>query len=178
MSPGAPADGPSSLDGRGLVAALWPQGPGLQREFLRDASRPLRDGGSISYAAAQAGSARLAHALRSLGVRAGDRVAVQVEKSTTAVLLYLAVLRLGAVYLPLNTAYTEAELDYFLTDAEPTLWVVTPERAASLQALAARLRLPALATLGADGRSGSLVAVAESQSERFEDVARDRKSVV
>lgn len=59
-------------------------------------------------------TSRFAHALKATGVQPGDRVAVQVEKSPEALFLYLACLRAGAAYLPLNTAYTEAELDYFL----------------------------------------------------------------
>ncbi|HTT06529.1 MAG TPA: AMP-binding protein [Steroidobacteraceae bacterium] len=147
----------------GLFGALWPR-VGLGREFLREPS-----GRSMSYEEAGARSAALARSLERFGVRAGDRVAVQVEKSSTAVLLYLAVLRLGAVYLPLNTAYTEAELEYFLSDAEPALLVCTPERAGALQALLARLQLPAPATLGSDGASGSLIEAAAHEPPQFED---------
>ncbi|HEX4051628.1 MAG TPA: malonyl-CoA synthase [Steroidobacteraceae bacterium] len=157
----------TSASGSGLATALWPRGAAGQREFLRESS-----GRAINYDEARARSAQLAHALAGLKVRAADRVAVQVEKSATAVLLYLAVLRLGAVYLPLNTAYTEAELAYFLGDAEPALLVCTPERAAALQALSARLQLPALATLGSDGESGTLIDAAASLSPHFEDTAR------
>ena len=71
-------------------------------------------------------SGRLAGAIDTLGVRPGDRVAVQVEKSAEALMLYLACIRCGAVYLPLNTAYTRAELDYFISDAEPRLVVADP----------------------------------------------------
>jgi malonyl-CoA/methylmalonyl-CoA synthetase len=150
----------------GLFGALWPHAA-QGREFLREPS-----GRSISYEQAAARSAQLARALARFGVRAGDRVAVQVEKSSTVVLLYLAVLRLGAVYLPLNTAYTEAELDYFLSDAEPALLVCTPERAGALQALIARVQLPAVATLGGDGESGTLVQAAACEPAQFEDVPR------
>src|SRR5690606_18858640 len=62
------------------------------------------------------GSARIAHLLASEGAKPGDRVAVQVGKSVEAVLLYLACLRAGLVYLPLNPAYKSAELDYFISD--------------------------------------------------------------
>src|SRR5271170_5607537 len=75
------------------------------------------DGAVLSYADADAYSARLANLLVSLGVGPGDRVAVQVEKSPQALLAYLACLRAGAVYLPLNPAYTHAEVRYFLDDA-------------------------------------------------------------
>ncbi|TIX07109.1 MAG: malonyl-CoA synthase, partial [Mesorhizobium sp.] len=64
------------------------------------------DGRSLTYGDMLARSAQLAHALVQSGVAPGDRVAVQVEKSPEAVLLYLACLRAGAVFLPLNTAYT------------------------------------------------------------------------
>ncbi len=70
-------------------------------------------------------SNRIASAMDTLGIRPGDRVAVQVDKSAEALILYLACLRSGAVYLPLNTAYTLTELDYFIGDAEPRLVVVS-----------------------------------------------------
>jgi len=151
----------------GAFAELFPSAEAaLGREFLRtDTGRVLR------YDEALAQSARLAHALVALGVRPGDRVAVQVEKSIEAVLLYLATLRTGSVYLPLNTGYTAAELEYFLADSEPALFVCAPERHELLQPLAARAGVRALRTLGADGR-GSLMADAERQSPHFETVPR------
>ena len=75
------------------------------------------DGRRIAYRDLLEGSARFANALGALGVVPGDRVAVQVEKSPEAILLYLACLRTGGVFLPLNTAYTPAEIAYFLGDA-------------------------------------------------------------
>ncbi|WP_264210752.1 malonate--CoA ligase [Leisingera thetidis] len=81
----------------------------------------------ITYAEAHDLVLRFATALEELGVRSGDRVAVQVDKSPEAVLLYLACLRTGSLFLPLNTAYTGAEIDYFLRDAEPRLFVCAPE---------------------------------------------------
>ncbi|TIT72242.1 MAG: malonyl-CoA synthase, partial [Mesorhizobium sp.] len=70
------------------------------------------DGRSISYGEMLARSGQYARALTQAGVQPGDRVAVQVEKTPEALLLYLACLRAGAVFLPLNTAYTLPELDY------------------------------------------------------------------
>ena len=70
---------------------------------------------------------QLAARLRDLGARPGERVVVQVEKSPENVLLYLAVERLGGVYVPLNTAYTSSELAYFLENAEPAVVVCRPE---------------------------------------------------
>ncbi|HWU16792.1 MAG TPA: malonyl-CoA synthase [Devosia sp.] len=83
-------------------------------------------------------SGALAERLVGLGVSAGDRVAVQVEKSPEALMLYVACLRAGAVYLPLNTGYTLPELDYFIADAEPRLVVVAPDSAADVAPLAGR----------------------------------------
>ena len=90
----------------------------------------------ISYRVLADGAGRLAALLRAKGVAPGDRVAVQSEKSPEGVMLYLAILKVGAVLLPLNTAYTRAEIDYFLADAEPTLFVTD---AAALAAQAAGL---------------------------------------
>ena len=149
-----------------VFAELFPAGEALTRDFLRtDAGR------SLSYRDALEQSARFAHALRALGARAGDRVAVQVEKSPEAVLLYLATLRLGAVYLPLNTAYTPAELEYFLGDAGPAVFVCTPERMAELEPLALGLGIGAIVSLGAAG-DGSLADAARAHSQTFETVAR------
>ena len=109
---------------------------------------------------------RFAHVLVSHGVKRGDRVVVQVEKSPEAVFLYFACLRLGAIYVPLNPAYTAGELDYLLADADPALFVSTPERAASSRAIWSRG--PVL-TLGGDGKSGSLLAEAKDKPGEFAD---------
>ena len=74
-------------------------------------------------------SARFAAALCARGVSAGDRVIVQIEKTMGAVALYLACLRSGAIFVPLNTAYTQTEVDYFLIDAEPRLFVAMADMA-------------------------------------------------
>ena len=99
------------------------------------------NGPVVTYGDADAESARLAHALGDLGVRPGDRVAVQVEKSPAMVLLYLACVRAGAVLMPMNPAYTDDEVAYLVGDAEPTLVVQDPARAGSsamtMEALAA-----------------------------------------
>jgi malonyl-CoA/methylmalonyl-CoA synthetase len=111
----------------------------LASRFPADRATPLfqmLDGASISYGEVEAGAARLAALLKTKGVKAGDRVAVQAPKSAEMVMLYLAVLKVGAVFLPLNTAYTKAEIDYFVSDAEPALFVTD---AAALAAEAAGL---------------------------------------
>ena len=150
----------------GVFSELFPAGEALERRFLRTDT-----GREISYAQAAEQSAQLAHALVALGVQPGDRVAVQVEKSPESVLLYLATLRAGAVYLPLNPAYTAAEIEYFLRDAEPALFVCAPERRESLEPLARGLGVRAVLTLGAAGE-GSLAASARACPAQFATVVR------
>jgi malonyl-CoA/methylmalonyl-CoA synthetase len=116
-------------------------------------------------------TSRLANALNASGVKPGDRVAVQVEKSPEALLLYLACLRAGAAFLPLNTAYTEAELDYFLRDAEPSAFVFRPEKKEASFQLCDRAGVAARFTLDSKGE-GSLTALAADQSNKFIDVPR------
>ena len=84
------------------------------------------DGARYSWNDLERASAMLANLLVRLGLAAGDRVAVQVDKSPEALLLYLATLRAGFVFLPLNTAYQAAEIDYFIGDAEPAVVVCAP----------------------------------------------------
>ncbi|MFG1416970.1 malonyl-CoA synthase [Xanthobacter sp. V0B-10] len=129
------------------------------------------DGQVETYGDAFALSGRLANLLVARGVKPGDRVAVQVEKSWPALVLYLATVRAGAVYLPLNTAYTLAEVEYFLSDAEPSLFVCRPEILSEAQALARKVKVPAVETLGSDG-AGSLIEAAHALPEAFADVAR------
>ena len=97
----------------------------LASGFPEDRMRPclVLEDQEISYGALEAGAGRLAALLIDKGVRPGDRVAVQAPKSPESIMLYLAVLKAGAVYLPLNTAYTEHEVKYFFDDAEPALFV-------------------------------------------------------
>src|SRR5262249_28855166 len=93
-------------------------------------------------------SARYANVLRSKGVVIGDRVAAQVEKSPEAIILYLACLRVGAAFLPLNTAYTTAELEYFIGDAAPHIFICDPARYEELAPLCEKLGVASLLTLG------------------------------
>ena len=92
-------------------------------------------GRQISFQSLHQETGQVASALVALGVRPGDRVAVQVQKSPEAIALYLGVVRAGAIFLPLNTAYLPGELAYFIGNAEPTVFVCDP---ASEQALARR----------------------------------------
>jgi len=117
------------------------------------------------------GAARYANALATLGVGKGDRVTVQVEKSIANVLLYLAVMKAGAVYQPLNTAYTAAEVSYFVEDAEPKLIVCDPARQAEMRALADRCNVFAVVNLDARGE-GSLATLAAGMDDRHETAER------
>src|SRR5437762_11772406 len=99
----------------------------------------MLDGTHISYGELIARAGRMANVLVSRGVKPGDRVAAQTEKSVAALVLYLAAVRAGAVYLPLNSAYTLNELEYFIGDAEPTLVVCDPARADPVRAIAAKI---------------------------------------
>ncbi|NVN86064.1 MAG: malonyl-CoA synthase [Rhodopseudomonas sp.] len=128
------------------------------------------DGTRISYGELIARAGRMANLLVARGVKIGDRVAAQTEKSVEALVLYLAVVRAGAVYLPLNTAYTLHELDYFITDAEPSLVVCDPSKAEGIKAIAAKVSAH-VETLGADGQ-GSLTEAAAKASSEFATVVR------
>jgi malonyl-CoA/methylmalonyl-CoA synthetase len=128
------------------------------------------DGQHISYAELTARAGRMANVLVNSGVKPGDRVAAQTEKSVPGLVLYLAAVRAGAVYLPLNTAYTLNELEYFITDAEPSLVVCDPSKAEAIGAIAAKVGAKVL-TLGADGR-GSLTDAAAKANPEFATVAR------
>jgi malonyl-CoA/methylmalonyl-CoA synthetase len=129
-------------------------------------------GARITYADMLARTAQLANVLVLRGVEPGDRVAVQVEKTPENILLYLACLRAGAVYLPLNTAYTLAELDYFVGDAEPKLIVCDPAKREGLAGIAQKRGVAAVDTLDATGQ-GSLTDAAAKAPANFADVPRE-----
>src|SRR5262245_20216718 len=102
------------------------------------------------------GTAMLANVFASLGLPADARVAVQVDKSVEALMLYLAVQRAGLVYLPLNNAYQQAEIEYFIGDAEPAVVVCAPKDFTWISRLAFQRGTRNVFTLG-DDRSGSLL---------------------
>ncbi|HET9069787.1 MAG TPA: malonyl-CoA synthase [Amaricoccus sp.] len=128
------------------------------------------DGLTVSFADLLEQAGRIAALLSASGVVPGDRVAVQVEKSVGNICLYLAVLQVGAVYVPLNTGYTPAELVHFLTDAEPKVVVCDPAGHDGIAPLMAGRGW--IFTLGASGE-GTLVAQATRlPSERQVPVRR------
>lgn len=131
----------------------------------------LNDGRTLSYNDLHKAAGRFANALVKAGVRPGDRVATQVEKSMEAIMLYLGCLRAGAVFLPLNPAYTNAEIDYFLGDAEPRLFVCDLSRYGDYLETFAKNQGPTILTLDANG-GGSLAGAAQTMPDSFQDAAR------
>lgn len=130
----------------------------LQKNGLKAGDAPcltLDNGESISYRQMDAMSARMARVLVDAGLKPGDRVAVQVEKSIANVALYLGAMRTGAVYVPLNTAYTPQEVSYFLKDAKPLIFVCAQEKIDALAHVAENADVAAVFTLGAKN-DGSL----------------------
>ena len=128
-------------------------------------------GQSFTYGDLDEHSARFANLLAASGIAPGDRVAVQVEKSPQAVFLYLACLRAGAVYLPLNTSYTCEEADYFLGDAQPKAMVCAPERHNEMTDLSHTHDIPNLFTLSPEGE-GDLIEKCRALSPAFATVPR------
>ena len=143
---------PADLDATAIETA---DGPPLQYSW-RDLERA---------------TAMLANLLASLDLPAGARVAVQTEKSVEALLLYLAVLRAGYVYLPLNSAYQTAELEYFIGNAEPSVFVCTPERFARVSQIAFKAGTAHVFTLGTE-RNGSLLERAAHHGDRHVPAVR------
>ncbi|WP_119165834.1 malonate--CoA ligase [Algihabitans albus] len=134
----------------------------LAENFPKDRTKPvmqLEDGRLLSYADLETQAGRYARLLSELGVKPGDRVAVQTDKSANAVFLYLGVMKMGAVYLPLNVGYTGAEIAYFLGDATPALVVCRPESEAVLREIAEKSGVSHVHTMDAQG-GGSLTEAA------------------
>lgn len=126
------------------------------------------DGRSFTFFDIWSLAGQMANALAANGVRIGDRVAVQVDKSPEAITLFLACARLGAVYLPLNTAYTLAEIDYFVGDAEPSALIVPPDRLEAMTDLGQRHNVASVLSLGAKG-DGTLMEKTLAQPRGFTD---------
>ena len=147
---------------------------------LEKAAIEASDGQSLTYGALFERSGRAANALAAIGVAPGDRVAVQIDKSPDMIVLLLACLRAGAVLLPLNPAYTMAELEYFLADARPALTLCRPAALETTRALAARLALPAVESLGAarDGGMAERIAAAPAEFATVPRVADDLAAIL
>ncbi len=140
--------------------------------FPADMDTPLlqsADGELYSYANVVQDSARLANYLLALGGRPGDRVTVQVEKSPDVLCLYLACLRAGLVYHPLNMAYRHSELAYFLSDAQPRIVVCSAPAKPLFDTLAGQAGVEHVLSLN-DDHTGSLIDAAAGYSDSFDTV--------
>ena len=131
----------------------------------------------VTYGGLDRLSAQFASRLVALGVEPGERVVAQIEKSAGAVALYLACLRLGAAFVPLNTAYTPHEVEYFLRDARPVVFVCTPEAFAGLCPIAMAADVAHVAMMSASQQIGlwqeasNTSPLAEIAPRREEDLA-------
>ena len=154
-----------------LFELLVARAPRLDKVALDSA-----DGPSLSYGELYARAGRAARALVDLGVEPGDRVAAQIDKSPDAIVLALACFRAGAALLPLNTAYTLPELEYFLGDARPALTLCRPASLEAVCALGAKLGLAAVESLGSRRDGGFAEAIAAATSE-LPAVSRARPTI-
>ncbi len=171
------------VPGRGASALSPPAAPDpaswIERGAHEHPQRVFVDapaGRQVTYAAALAESGRLAAALAQCGVGAGERVAVRVEKSVDAVLLYLACLRLGAVFVPANPAGTAPEFEHVLRDSQPRLAVIAPGDEALLRPALERAGVARQETLGTEGE-GSLPVLAARHGPQFPSVAHAAHAV-
>jgi malonyl-CoA/methylmalonyl-CoA synthetase len=140
----------------------------LASRFAHDPSRACIEteaGKLYTYADVERATARFARFFTELGLSAGDRVAAQVEKSPEALFVYLGAVRAGLVYLPLNTAYQRAEVEYFLKDAEPAILVCTPAALQSARRLAAAAGTRRVYTLDENGGGSLLDAMYHTPAE-------------
>lgn len=144
----------------------------FNRHFPADLSADLLvlpNGIRFNYLDLESGSAQVANALVDMGLQRGDRVSVQVEKSPVMLWLYAGVVRAGMVFHPLNTAYTSDELDYFISDAQPSLVVCDPSRNAEFETLCLNNGIPKPLTLDVHGQ-GSFPDCMRDSGDTFETV--------
>jgi malonyl-CoA/methylmalonyl-CoA synthetase len=137
----------------------------------QDCALETHDGLYYSWSDLERATAMMANLLQGLGIPKGSRVAVQVEKSPEALFLYLATLKAGYVYLPLNTAYQAAEIEYFIQNAEPAVMICSSKNFAWVSKIAFKSGTRHVFTLD-DNRTGTLLARAAGQSDRFKTIAR------
>ena len=135
----------------------------------------LEDSTILSYQKVCERINQFANCLVENGLQSGDRVAVQVNKSWQALALYLACIKAGGVFLPLNNAYTPREVEYFLNDAEPRILVCDPDDTDTIGSIALSIGAKPF-TLGQEG-GGSLSAAADDCVADFEAVARDKEDL-
>lgn len=131
----------------------------------------LEDRPAITHAQFFARAEQMAAALVAAGLQPGDRVAVQAPKTLTMLELYVGTVLAGGIFLPLNTAYTKAEISYFLTDASPRIFVCTHGQQDGLAGTAQAAGVAVVLTIDAN-EGGTLAAARDSQTPGFAAVAR------
>ena len=136
-----------------------------------DCALETQDGLYYSWRDIDRATAMLANLLKNLKLPSGSRVAVQVEKSPEALFLYLATLRAGYVYLPLNTAYQESEIQYFIENAEPAVVVCSSKNFSWISKIAFKSGTQNVFTLN-ENRTGSLLERAAQCSDQFKPVTK------
>ena len=136
-------------------------------ELSAVAIESAENGKTYSWLDIESNTARIANVLAGLNLLPGSRVEVQTEKSVDALFLYLAVLRAGYVYLPLNNAYQAAEIGYFIENAEPAVFVCTSKTKSWIEPIARAAKVAHVFTLDEDG-GGTLMAAASTQSDQHE----------
>jgi len=144
----------------------------LEKGFPKDKTAcaiETHDGLYYSWGDVEHASAMIANLLKNLKLPLGSRIAVQVEKSPEALFLYLATIRAGYVYLPLNTAYQAAEIQYFLENSEPAVVICTSKNFSWVSKVAFKAGTKQVFTLNED-RTGTLLDRAAVQSDRFKTV--------
>lgn len=152
---------------RNIFAIIKNNEPDEQSVFITEPG-----GGSVTYGDMFERTARYANAMVELGVKPGDRVAVCVDKSVEALMLYLGCLRAGAVFLPLNVGYTDVEISYFVSDASPVLLICDPNARAIMEKIATANAIKSVETLDSEG-GGSLVEIVDKAAFEFDDIQRD-----
>ncbi len=155
----------SSVSGNLYEQLIGPLVSAPDTPFMIAGSRTITRGEFLSF------TRRLCSRLSSYGLSPGSRVMVQVDKSPEAVMLYAACLQAGLVIVPLNPAYTDAEVEYFIENAEPGLVVSPPRAEARMAEMRQRHNVPNVATLG-DAGDGTLLKALDSLPEQQQAVCR------
>ena len=147
----------------------------LRSRFPVDATKPVLmtpEGNVYTYTDLDTCTARYANLIKKQGVEPGDRVAVQIEKSPQALMLYLACLRAGVIYLPMNVAYRSTEVAHIVADARPSLMVCQPESAQRLNETLEEFGVRHVMTMG-DADNGSFPDAARACDSRCEATPRE-----
>ena len=145
-----------------LYDSLFTPHIGSNAVFIFDPIENVR----VTYAEFIEQTAQVANSLTALGLVPGDRLAAQIGKSQAALALYAACVQAGIVFLPLNTAYTETEVEYFVKDSGARVLVCDPAAHSALSPIAQQHAVT-LVTQSKDGLSGSLPEASHTADKTF-----------